>query len=156
MDLATSFANTTPVTVSPGKGSSVIIDIENVGNVTADGTLNLSLYASTTGLIDASSTLLASISNKKIKLAAGKTLKIHLSFKALADLTGGNYSLIATASSSTTPADTDTADKTATIATPGVSLSDTGGGRARNGIGTRILHDPPVMAGGGRSTRFGS
>ena len=57
------------------------------------------------------------MSNKKIKLAAGKTFQIHLSFKALADLTGGNYSLIATASSSTTPADADTADKTATIAT---------------------------------------
>jgi subtilase family serine protease len=117
VDLSTSFAGQTAVTVRPGKKGSVVVTITNQGNVTAAGTLDLLLYASTTGLIDTSSTLLTSITNRKIKIKAGKSLKISLNFKAPTDLTGGTYSLIASATASTIPANSDTTNNTATIAT---------------------------------------
>ena len=117
VDLATTFGDQTAVTVTPGKAGSVIVTITNLGNVTADGTLDLSLYASTTGAIDAGSTLLASTADKAIKIKAGKSIKLRLSFKAPSDQLAGSYDLIASETSSTTTTDSNSTNDIAVIET---------------------------------------
>jgi subtilase family serine protease len=117
VQLSASFGTQTAVTVKPGKSTSVVVTIDNLGNVTAVGSLDLSLYASANGLIDTNSTLLNSLSKKKIKIAAGKSIKLTVKFKAPADLTPGDYSLIASIAPTTSISDTDTAEFNATIQT---------------------------------------
>jgi hypothetical protein len=116
VDLSTSFDRSTAIVARPGHGRTISITITNNGNVTADGQLTLKLYASADGSLDASDELLAPLF-KTISLKAGASRTFLIVFRFPSALTGGNYDLIASASSTIQPTDTDTADKTAVLAT---------------------------------------
>lgn len=118
IDLATAFAASEPVLVNPGKNTSVVVTIQNQGNVTASGTLNLSLYASASQTLDTSTaTLLRSISGRAIHIRPDHSITIRLKFEAPTDMQAGSFYLIASAASTTQPADTDTANDVAVIPT---------------------------------------
>lgn len=118
VDLATAFAAAQPVLVNPGKNASTVVTIQNLGNVTAAGTVDLSLYASADQTLDTSTdTLLTAVSGRAIRLLPGRSVRIRLTFQAPSDLTGGNYYLIASSTSVTQPADTNAANDVAVIAT---------------------------------------
>lgn len=117
VDLATTFASTHPVAISPGKGDNANITITNNGNVTAIGDLSLKLYASADQTLDLSDTLLAAITGRKFTLRAGKSITLHVHFAAPAGMAAGSYSLIASTQSSTTPADGNAGNDVAVAAT---------------------------------------
>lgn len=118
VDLATTFAASEPLLVSPGKNTSVVLTIQNLGNVIAAGTLNLSLYASTNQTSDTSTaTLLTAVSGRTIHILPGHSIRIRLTFEAPSNLTAGSYYLIASSASTTQPADTNTANDVAVIPT---------------------------------------
>lgn len=118
VDLATAFAASEPVLVNPGKNTSVVVTIENQGNATATGTLNLSLYASPDQTLDTSTdTLLRSVSGRAIHILPDHSIRIHFTFQAPSNMQAGSYYLIASAASTTQPADTDTANDVAVIPT---------------------------------------
>ena len=118
VDLATTFAASEPVLINPGKSTSVVLMIQNLGNVIAAGTLNLSLYASTSQTLNTSTaTLLTAVSGRTIHILPGHSIRIRLTFQAPSNLTAGSYYLIASAASTTQPADTDTANDVAVIPT---------------------------------------
>ncbi len=119
VDLSVGFAGGTSVKVKPGKKGTATITITNLGNVTASGTLDLSLYASDTGALDTSDSLLNAMTGRKIKIAAGKSVSIKVSFTAL-DQAAGTYDLVAIISSNTNPADDNSADDTASVGTASV------------------------------------
>jgi hypothetical protein len=56
-----------------------------------------------------------------IHLPPNRPVTLHLPFKAPADLAGGSYYLIAKVTAATTPADGNTANNTAVIATRGLA-----------------------------------
>jgi hypothetical protein len=94
------------------------VTIQNLGNVIASGTLNLSLYASTSQTLDTSAaTLLTAVQGHAIHILPGHSIKIRLTFQAPSNLTAGSYDLIASAASTTQPADTDAANDVAVIPT---------------------------------------
>jgi subtilase family serine protease len=117
VDLSVAFANTVAVPITPGKKGSVAIKIENLGNVTAAGKYTLNLYASTDGTIDLTAVLLTALTNRKLSIGAGKTSTIHVSFKAIEDLLGGTFDLIASLSSTSNPSDGHPANNTAVTST---------------------------------------
>ncbi len=55
-------------TVNPGHPASATVIVQNIGNISADGTLGVNLYASTDELFDASDSLLISSPARKIHL----------------------------------------------------------------------------------------
>jgi hypothetical protein len=114
VDLGVAFNKGKPVKVNPGHNDTAVLTITNTGNVAAIGTVDLNLYEST--LLDPVEILLTAISNRKIKIGAGKSIKISVKFLAPDD-EGGTYDLVTSINSSTTPADTNTANNTATIGT---------------------------------------
>ncbi len=116
VDLSTAFDRTASVLARRGRKGTIAVKITNKGNVTASGQLTLNLYASTDQTLDDADLLLATLL-KTIKLAAGASITLHIRFPFPAALTGGSYDLIASANSTAQPADTDTQDKTAVIAT---------------------------------------
>jgi hypothetical protein len=104
------------VNVSPGKGSSVVITIQNLGNAVALGNLTVSLYASTDDTLDSSDPLIGSRAIRiRLKPGRGKTLRLH--FVAPLDRTGGTYNLLAAITSATNPSDSNAANDMAVIAT---------------------------------------
>jgi subtilase family serine protease len=117
VDLATSFANNTAVKITPGASNSAYITITNDGNVTASGLLTLSLYASADAVLNSSDTLLTTVSNKAIRLAPRKSIRIRVVFQSPDNLLGGSFDLISSISSTTTPADTNSANDTAFVGT---------------------------------------
>jgi hypothetical protein len=117
VDLATSFSGIVPVEIDPGHDNTATITITNDGNVTASGLLNLALYASTDAVLDASDTLLTTITGRRIKIGAHRSISIHVVFQSPDDLLGGTFDLISSISSTTTPADTNTSNNTAAVGT---------------------------------------
>jgi subtilase family serine protease len=119
VDLATSFSTTaTAITVKPGHSRNVAVTIKNIGNVTAVGTVSVSLYAALSSTLDTTAdALLAELSNRSINLAAGHSLTLHLRILAPSDEAAGSYYLIASVASATQPSDTNTANNTAAILT---------------------------------------
>ena len=79
VDLATTFASALPITVTPGVGEDVLVNVQNLGNITASGLLGLKLYASADGVIDSNDPLLFNLPARQINLKSGKsmTFKIH-------------------------------------------------------------------------------
>ena len=104
-DLATFFTGGNSVTVNPGHMATANITVQNIGNVKATGLWNLSLFASLDSLLDGNDALLTQLNLKKISLAPGRSLRLHIRFLAPASLVPGNYSLIATTSSTLRPTD---------------------------------------------------
>jgi hypothetical protein len=95
VDLAAYFAGGNPVSVFPGTNGTANVTIQNIGNVTATGSLSLALYASLDGAVDPSDALLATSLLKKISIAPGRSITLHIRFKAPADMPAGSYNLIA-------------------------------------------------------------
>ena len=116
VDLATSFGDLQSVAVVPGKENTVAVTIQNLGNVTASGTIILNLYASASGLLDGSQMLLATVPARKLDLRAGKSMVLHVRFLAPTDASG-TYSLIADTIPSTQPPDANSSNDVAVIAT---------------------------------------
>lgn len=118
VDLAATFAASQPVRVRQDKNNSVVIVLRNTGNVTATGTVNLSLYASSNATLDAATdVLLTGLSGRSIHLKPGQSTRIRLTFQAPSGVTFGNDYLIASTTSATQPADTNAANDIAVIAT---------------------------------------
>lgn len=117
VDLATAFSTAGPIGVNPGTAENVFVTITNDGNVTATGTLGLNLYSSTDQTLDVSDQLLTSVTNHTINIRAGKSLKLRLHFVPPTGKSGGSYFLIASVTSTTSPADANAANNAAVIAT---------------------------------------
>lgn len=118
VDLAATFAASQPVRVRQDKNNSVVIVLRNTGNVTATGTVNLSLYASSNATLDtATDVLLTGLSGRSIHLKPGQSTRIRLTFQSPSGVTFGNNYLIASTTSATEPADTNAANDIAVIAT---------------------------------------
>ncbi|MDB5356975.1 MAG: peptidase and in kexin sedolisin [Phycisphaerales bacterium] len=117
VDLSATFAGGQGVKVTPGKGGSATITIQNLGNVTASGTLGLSLYASSGTILDSSAQLLASLATRTIHLRAGRSMTLHVHFVAPADQAAGTYNLLGAISSSTQPADGNSSNDVAVTGT---------------------------------------
>ena len=115
VDLSVAFANAAAVAVVPDRNGKVSLRIENLGNVVAKGTVTITLTAVSTA--DGSSEDVALPVTRKVKIAVGKTIGLALPFTPPADLGAGTYTLVATITSSTTPADGDTANDTASTMT---------------------------------------
>ena len=120
LDLAATFAASQPVLVRTGRNSSVVLTIQNVGNVAAVGTVGVSLYASRSGTLDAATDpVLTSVAGRAIHLLPGRSIRVRLTFQAPANPAPGTYSLIAAINSATQVADANAANDTAVIATRG-------------------------------------
>jgi subtilase family serine protease len=116
VDLSAAYTAKNAVLVRPDKHGSFSIKISNLGNVAAVGTLGVDLNPSVDGDTDLS-TLLASIINRKIKIAPGKSIVLTLGFLDLPSDVGGAFELVASISSATQPADSNSVDDTITIPT---------------------------------------
>jgi hypothetical protein len=108
VDLAAGFNTDTAISVKPGQNDTAVITVTNTGNVAAVGTVDLTLLASLDSVLDASDAILGSLTGRSINLAPGKSATLRVRFAAPTDATPGDYQLIASVASSTTPADTDT------------------------------------------------
>ena len=117
VDLAAAFAASQAVLVNPGHDTTVAMTIQNLGNVTASGTVDLILYASNGQTLDSSAQLLASMTGRKINLRPGHSMTVHIHFVAPAGQQGGTYNLLAGITSSTNPADTNPDNDLAVIGT---------------------------------------
>ncbi len=115
-DLSIAFASAAAVAVTPGAKGKALVRITDVGNATAKGTVTVTLYATTTGVVDGTATQLLSVA-RKVKVTAGRAVSLTLPFTAPAGLDGGTYTLVAVLTSATTPTDTNAANDTATSAT---------------------------------------
>ncbi len=104
------------VAVKPGKPGAVNVRITNGGTVTAVGTVTATLYATTTGTVDATAVMIGSVPDRKVKVAARKTTVVKVTFTAPA-LPAGSYRLIAVLSAATTPVDLSTVETSAAVAT---------------------------------------
>jgi uncharacterized membrane protein len=117
VDLSTAFNSTAAIGVRPGRGSTAVITITNLGNVTASGTFSLSLFAAQGMTLDSADVLLTSLSGRKINLKAGKSLTLKVRFIAPLGAAPGAYDLVASTTPSTTPADDDPSNDLAAILT---------------------------------------
>ncbi|HSU66829.1 MAG TPA: S53 family peptidase [Tepidisphaeraceae bacterium] len=117
VDLAATFA-ATQVQVNEGKNGFAVVRITNKGNVAANGAINLTLYASAADTLDPSTaTAVGNLTGRAIHLAAGHSIRLLVKFAAPSDLSPGSYSLFASLTSSTQPADTNTANDVAQAGT---------------------------------------
>ena len=99
-----------------GRRATALVTIHNLGNVTATGTLSLSLYASGDSALDNSDIILATLP-RRAHLKAGQAVTVRLRFAAPTDSEGGTYSLIASTTASLQRPDTNTSNDTAAVAT---------------------------------------
>jgi hypothetical protein len=105
--LSPTFTGNTLVPIKPGKNASSALLIRNDGNVTATGTISITLYDSADNMLDSSDTILTTTKPRKLNLHSGKNMILHIPFPAPADQQPG-YFLIATITASATT-DTGTA-----------------------------------------------
>ena len=108
IDLSTAFVASTIRTV-PGKTAVAAVKITNDGNVTASGTITLTLYAGDVAV--------GTITGRKLNLRAGKATVLRLRFTVPDDFVEGTDVLTAVTSSSTSVVDTNGANDSATVAT---------------------------------------
>jgi subtilase family serine protease len=94
-NLVETFGGATSIHLTPGKRGVVTITLKNEGNVAAEGTLDLNLYASADATQDPADPLLATLPTKNIHIKPGKTIRLRLKF-VVPDL-GGSQFLIAAA-----------------------------------------------------------
>ena len=105
VDLSTAFADEQPIHVNPGRPSRALVTVTNDGNVTAAGTLGLTLYASSDATLDAGDTVLTELPTKKVHLRAGKAMKLRVRFTSPEGLAAGSYVVIASVTPTVQPAD---------------------------------------------------
>ena len=116
VDLSTGFGSDQPVTVNPGHSGSATVTIQNLGNVTASGTIDLNLYASADQTLDASDMLIGSMTGKTIRIRPGKSITLHVRFDAPLDA-GGTYNVIASLTSNAQPGDSNSSNDVAVTGT---------------------------------------
>jgi subtilase family serine protease len=116
VDLSASYTTKNAVLIHPDKHASVSVKIQNLGNVPAIGTLDVDVNPSADGITDFS-TLLASVLNRKIKIAPGKSVVLTLGFLDPPTDIGSAFDLVASIASATQPADDDSADDIVSIPT---------------------------------------
>ena len=116
VDLAAGFSNGPVIMVTPGAANTALITVENVGNVTANGTVGISLYDSVNNTLDSSAVLLATMPSRKIVLRAGRSMTFRIHFVAPTDQTASNF-LIASLASHAQPSDNNAANDTAVVPT---------------------------------------
>ena len=117
VDLAATSPTGQVVLVRPGSQSTALVDVQNVGNVTASGIVNLTLYASKDRALDPSDTQLPAVPGFKIRIRPGHSMRLHVRFWAPTNLAGGSYFVLASMTSSTDPADANAANNVAVIPT---------------------------------------
>jgi hypothetical protein len=116
VDLAATFGGT-PISVDPGRKVSTTVSIQNLGNVTAAGPLDLGLYASSDDQYDPLDELLAQLPTHTLHLKPGRSIKLHLHFTAPTDQTAGSYSLLAVMKPAASLGDSDSSNDVAVAAT---------------------------------------
>jgi hypothetical protein len=115
VDLATTFADVGPVTITPGRPATALVTIENSGNVPASGTLGLTLYGSADETLDATDAIVTSLPARRIHIRPGKSISIRVRIPtADAGLNGANFIVASTTPSTTTP-DADATDDVAAV-----------------------------------------
>ncbi len=104
------------VSLKAGRPGSVAVRLTNGGNVTATGTVGLTLTLSAVDptALDAMAVPIGTLAAHKVKIPAGKSVVVRVPFTAPSDLSGGSHDLVVTLAPSTSPADVDAADKTVT------------------------------------------
>ena len=100
------------VTVKQGKRATASVRVTNSGNVTAVGTVTVTIYSTLTGTVDGSAVSLGTVTGHKIKIAAGKSAVVAVPFTAPATAMPGAYQLVAVITPTTSPADDNAADDT--------------------------------------------
>jgi uncharacterized membrane protein len=115
-DLAATFGDV-PIRVDPGRDASATVILQNLGNVTATGALDLGVYASTDANYDVLDQLLASVPTRTLNLKPGRSVRLRLHFTAPADLLAGSYDVLAVSTPATTPADTNPSNDVAVATT---------------------------------------
>jgi hypothetical protein len=94
----------------------VVVRVTNAGNIAANGSVTIKLYASSDGALDATDPILVTIPAKSIHLKPGKSKTFRVRFTALSD-PGGAYNLIAATTPTLPSADQDASNDVAVIAT---------------------------------------
>jgi hypothetical protein len=115
VDLATSFADARPITLSSNRPATAMVTIHNTGNVLAAGTFGLTLYASADETLDATDAVVTSVAARRVHLRPGKWLTIRVRIPtADAGLNGATF-ILASTTSFTTPSDTDASNDVAAV-----------------------------------------
>jgi hypothetical protein len=117
VDLSASFDKGALVKVNPGRASTANVTIQNLGNVTASGSVSVNLFASADPTGSPMQQLLATLSGKRISIRAGRSLTLRIRFMAPAGAAAGTYSLVAAIASSTQPPDGNALNDVAVIGT---------------------------------------
>lgn len=115
-DLAATFGGT-PIRVDPGHDVSTIVTVQNLGNVTASGPLDLGVYASSDTAYDVLDQLLARLPTRALVLKPGRSVRLRLHFTAPADQPAGSYNLLAVTTPAASLADSDSSNNVAVAAT---------------------------------------
>ena len=97
------------------------MSVTNGSAATSAGVTKVELYATTTGAIDAASTLVAS-TTKKLKLAAGRSARLAVAVKSL-QLPAGTYTILPRTTSAAGTVTDGTTGPTVTVAAPFVALT---------------------------------
>ena len=118
VDLSATFANGPLIDLDPASPQqTATVTVLNQCNVAADGSLELRLYASTSGAVDDDAQLLATVPARRLKLKPDQSKAIRIRFAAPPALTAGSYDLIAVATANTAPADVNVANNRAVART---------------------------------------
>ena len=117
VSLSTTFNNANPIAVTSGHRGYAGVTITNSGNVTASGTISLSLFATALDYLDSTATLISNVITRTIRLRAGHSITLHIGFTAPLNQTPGNYNILAKTSSATTVTDDNNSNDIAVIAT---------------------------------------
>jgi hypothetical protein len=73
---------------------SVTLTLVNNGNITTPGTTTVALFATPAGVVDGSSTQLATLT-KPLRIKAGKSLKLTVPVKTIPSIAAGAYTVVA-------------------------------------------------------------
>lgn len=115
-DLAVAFAGTTPA-LHAGRSTAVTLQFTNIGNTTAVGNIDVSVYASGDQILDPADQTLATIAGLPIRLRAEKSRRVRLVLRPDPGTPAGSYFLIASTAPNIAPADSNAANDTATSTT---------------------------------------
>ena len=116
VSLTSSIRGNGALAVTPGRIMTAVLMITNGGNVIANGTATVVLFASTDGLIGDNDTPLQNLT-RPIHIGVRRSATLRIPFKTPSALVGGSYSVIAKVISHTNPVDANAASDIAVIAT---------------------------------------
>jgi len=116
VSLSSSFRSKGAVAVKPGRSTSALLSIANSGDLTASGLVTIGLFASTDQTLDDDDTPLKTIT-RRVHIPARHAGVYRIAFTAPAGLLGGQYDLIAQATSHTSVTDANAGNDLAFIAT---------------------------------------